>query len=457
MTNVLTKIVDERRGDIEALKQSLPLDSFIEELTPSTRSLFTALSETQTSFILEFKKASPSKGLIRDNFDLDEIIAAYQPHATAVSVLTEHRYFQGDFNYLSYVASQLTQPVINKDFFFDPYQVYLARHYNADAILLMLSVLNDDEYRSLAAIAESLSLDVLTEVSNPEEVERAIALEAKIIGINNRNLRDLSTDLATTEVLKPLIPSDRLVISESGIYTHQDVKRLSAISDGFLVGSSLMAESDLNRAVSNLVLGTVKICGITNTEDAMKAKQSGASYCGLIFAPKSKRCVSHQQAQDIVEAVPFHYVGVFVDQSIEEIVSLAQNLKLKAVQLHGNESKAYQQELELKLPTGCVIWEAVGVDKHIPEFDNPNAALHLLDCKVGNESGGTGQSFDWSLITKLTKTGPIGIAGGLSVSNIEQAAALNVSLLDVNSGVELAPGEKSAEKIEQLFEKLRCY
>lgn len=189
----------------------------------------------------------------------------------------------------------------------------------------------------------------------------------------------------------------------------------------------------------------------------MKAKQSGASYCGLIFAPKSKRCVSHQQAQDIVEAVPFHYVGVFVDQSIEEIVSLAQNLKLKAVQLHGNESKAYQQELELKLPTGCVIWEAVGVDKHIPEFDNPNAALHLLDCKVGNESGGTGQSFDWSLITKLTKTGPIGIAGGLSVSNIEQAAALNVSLLDVNSGVELAPGEKSAEKIEQLFEKLRCY
>ena len=151
------------------------------------------------------KKASPSKGLIRENFDLDEIIQAYSPYAACISVLTDEKYFQGKFEYLEYVRSRVTQPVINKDFFIDPYQIYLARYHNADAVLLMLSVLDDTQYTELAALAEQYQLDVLTEVSNEPEVLRACALKAKIIGINNRNLRDLSTDLATTERLVPLV------------------------------------------------------------------------------------------------------------------------------------------------------------------------------------------------------------------------------------------------------------
>ena len=264
MANVLEKIVADKREEVAARKDALRLESFKADLVPSEKSLFAALSEPNAGFIFECKKASPSKGLIREKFDLDEILAAYTPYAAGISVLTDEKYFQGKFEYLAYVTERVAQPVLNKDFFVDTYQVYLARHYNADAVLLMLSVLSDEEYRALADVAHSLSLDILTEVSNEEEMERAIALKANIIGINNRNLRDLSTDLATTERLVPMLEKashDYVVISESGIYTHQDVLRLAPISQGFLVGSALMAEDDLPRAVKTLVNGGVKVCG----------------------------------------------------------------------------------------------------------------------------------------------------------------------------------------------------
>lgn len=457
MTNILNKIVRERRQDIEQLKQNMPLESFKQTLTPSTRSLFDALSEDNTSFILEFKKASPSKGLIRDEFNLDEIAAAYAPHATAVSVLTEHRYFQGDFGYLQKVSEKLTQPVINKDFLFDSYQVYLARYYNADAILLMLSVLTDEQYQTLARVADSLNLDILTEVSNTEEVQRAIALDAKIIGINNRNLRDLSTDLATTEQLAPMIPSDRVIISESGIYSHQDVKRLNTVADGFLVGSSLMAEKDVAIATASLVYGNVKICGITDTQSAEMVKHSGACYAGLILSSQSKRYIDMATATLITQQVSFNYVGVFVDQPLSFVINAAQVLNLKAVQLHGNETASFRQALRQELPKGCDIWQAVGVSDELPSLTLSFTDRILLDCRIGNTSGGTGQVFDWGLLKVLSDRDAIGLAGGLSPSNVTQANQLGMAFLDVNSGVEDAPGKKSKEKINQLFNQLRCY
>ena len=180
MSNVLTKIVDDKRIEIEKRKQTLPLASFVDTLTPSTKSLYGALSQPNAGFIFECKKASPSKGLIRPVFDLDEIIEAYGPYAAGISVLTDEKYFQGTFDYLDYVTARVTQPVLNKDFFIDEYQVHLARKHNADAILLMLSVLNDEEYRALAKLADFYQLDVLTEVSNQEEAERAVALHQRL-------------------------------------------------------------------------------------------------------------------------------------------------------------------------------------------------------------------------------------------------------------------------------------
>ena len=187
--------------------------------------------------------------------------------------------------------------LLNKDFFIDPYQVYLARYYNADAILLMLSVLDDEQYQLLAGIAQEYQLNILTEVSNQEELDRAIALDAKLIGINNRNLRDLSTDIARTFDYAPHIPNDRIVISESGIYTNAQARELAPAVDGFLVGSSVMAQADIDLACRKLIYGEHKICGLSQAEHAQAAIQAGAVYGGLIFVEKSPRNVDEMQSK----------------------------------------------------------------------------------------------------------------------------------------------------------------
>jgi len=461
MANVLEKIVLDKKQEITQRKIDLPLASFIDDLTLSDRSFYDALAQPNAAFILECKKASPSKGLIRENFDLDEIIQAYSPFAACISVLTDEKYFQGKFEYLEYIRSRMTQPVINKDFFVEPYQIYLARYHKADAVLLMLSVLDDTQYTALATLAEQYQLDVLTEVSNEQEVLRACALKAKIIGINNRDLRDLSTDLATTERLVPLINQhaehEHVIISESGIYTHQDVRRLASLVNAFLVGSSLMGEKDIKLAAKQLVYGTVKVCGTTSLTGAKLVKDSPASFAGLIFTEKSKRFVTLEQAKQITYAVPFQYVGVFVDAPIELVVKYAQALELSAVQLHGQEQQTYINSLRNKLPTHCQIWLAKGVKDTLPNLDEIGVDLFLLDCQVGEQSGGTGQAFSWQLLDEITDKSNIVLAGGITPCNVKQAANLQVGMLDLNSGVESAPGIKQQDKINQAFNQLREY
>lgn len=465
MANVLEKIVADKRAELIQREAALPLNTFKDTLTPSGKSLFEALRQPNAGYILECKKASPSKGLIRAQFDLDEILAAYTPYAAGISVLTDEKYFQGNYDYLQYVTARVSQPVLNKDFFVNTYQVYLARYYQADAILLMLSVLDDDSYRELAAVADSLSLDILTEVSNEEEMRRAINLKASIIGINNRNLRDLSTDLAATERLVPLLDAathDYVVISESGIYTHQDVRRLAPLCDGFLVGSALMAQDDLPRAVHELIVGRVKVCGLTSADHAAAAFSSGASLGGLIFAAKSPRCVTAAQARDIVSTVPGRYVGVFVDAPLDEVVTAARELSLHAVQLHGSEDAAYHKALRGALPAQCEIWQAVGVTDTLPAnltalLDSAVITRVLLDCKVGEQTGGTGQQFDWTLLQAIEHKHKLVLAGGIDVDTVGTALATGASIIDVNSGVETAPGNKSSDKLQALFAACRCY
>jgi indole-3-glycerol phosphate synthase/phosphoribosylanthranilate isomerase len=301
----------------------------------------------------------------------------------------------------------------------------------------------------------------LTEVSNEEEVLRACALKAKIIGINNRDLRDLSTDLATTERLVPLINKHaehkHVIISESGIYSHQDVRRLAPLVDAFLVGSSLMGEKDIELAAKQLVYGKVKICGTTSLSGAKLVKDSPASFAGLIFAEKSKRFVTLEQAKQITYAVPFSYVGVFVNAPIEQVVSYSKELELTAVQLHGQENQTYIDSLRNKLPAQCQIWLAKGVKDTIPTLDENGVDYFLLDCQIGEQSGGTGQTFSWQLLDEITDKSNIVLAGGITPNNVKQAANLQVAMLDLNSGVESAPGIKQQQKINQAFSQLRDY
>ncbi|MFM4702549.1 bifunctional indole-3-glycerol-phosphate synthase TrpC/phosphoribosylanthranilate isomerase TrpF [Aeromonas bivalvium] len=456
---ILGKIVAAKQAWVAARKLAQPLASFQGALTPSDRDFEGALRSGSTRFILECKKASPSKGLIRDDFSPEAIADIYGHYATAISVLTDEKFFQGDFTFLPRVRNRVRQPVLCKDFMIDPYQVYLARHYQADAILLMLSVLTDDGYRALFKVAKELGLGVLTEVSNEEERDRAIALGAPVIGINNRDLRNLSVDLARTQQLAADIPSDRVVISESGIKHRAQVAALRHHAKGFLVGSSLMAEPDLEAAVRKLVLGQNKVCGLTRAEDAAAAHQAGAVYGGLIFVAKSPRYVDIPAARALMAGAPLNYVGVFRNAQPATLAKTVEALGLAAVQLHGEEDAAYIESLRPLLPAGCQIWKAIGVSlgkesgEPLPSLDYPADRL-LLDTKVGSQSGGTGEAFDWTLLAGLDKS-RLMLAGGLNPDNALQAAQVGCLGLDFNSGVESAPGRKDASKLEAAFAALR--
>lgn len=454
MANVLDKIVADKKIELEARKAKRPLESFKHQAVPTNRDFYQALAAPGTQFILECKKASPSKGLIREPFDLAEITSVYKNYASCISVLTDEKYFQGSFDYLEFVRSQVEQPLICKDFFIDEYQIYMARIYGGDAILLMLSVLDDEQYQQLAAVAQSLNMAILTEVSNVQEVHRALALDAQIIGINNRDLRDLSTNLATTEQLRKLIPDDKVVISESGIYSHQDVKRLAPLCNGFLIGSSLMAERDLERACRRVILGENKVCGLTRSEDALNAYNSGAVFGGLIFAPKSPRYVDLDCALQITQSAPLAFVGVFVNASIKDVVEHAQSLKLAAVQLHGQEDQTYINQLRPLLPSSCQIWKAQAVKDSLP---TPLAGVdrHLYDTHSDTQAGGTGKTFDWSILEHASS--PFMLAGGLNADNIQGALYQGAHGLDLNSGVEQSAGKKCQNKLNDAFISIRKY
>lgn len=452
MQTVLAKIVADKAIWVEARKQQQPLASFQNDVQPSTRHFYDALQGARTAFILECKKASPSKGVIRDDFDPARIAGVYKNYASAISVLTDEKYFQGSFDFLPIVSSIAPQPILCKDFIIDPYQIYLARHYQADACLLMLSVLDDEQYRQLSTVAHSLKMGVLTEVSNEDELERAIALGAKVVGINNRDLRDLSIDLNRTRQLAPKLGQGVTVISESGINTYAQVRELSHFANGFLIGSALMAHDDLNAAVRRVLLGENKVCGLTRPEDAKAACESGAFYGGLIFVPSSPRFVSIEQAREVQSAAPLQYVGVFRNHDIADVCEKAAQLSLKAVQLHGREDQAYVDALRAALPENVQIWKALSVGETLPARDYQHVDKYVLD----NGQGGSGQRFDWSLLQGQSLDNVL-LAGGLGADNCVDAAKTGCAGLDFNSGVESQPGIKDARLLASVFQTLRAY
>ena len=255
---VLDSIVQARRERIDELRARFG-HLRAEDLERSQRSFAAALRtrsgqgrSPQPALIMECKAASPSRGTIRSDYDPASLAAQYAPYAAAVSVLTEPDRFNGSFDDLAAVREVVDVPVLCKDFIVDEVQVLAARSLGADAVLLMLSVVPDDVYRELAELAHSLGMEVLTEVSTPQEMHRASVLGAEVIGINNRDLRTLETDLARTEEMAPLAPAGVVLVGESGVGAAEDVRRLSGLVDALLVGSSLSGAPEPAEAARQL-------------------------------------------------------------------------------------------------------------------------------------------------------------------------------------------------------------
>ncbi|WP_437735432.1 bifunctional indole-3-glycerol-phosphate synthase TrpC/phosphoribosylanthranilate isomerase TrpF [Sorangium sp. So ce1335] len=475
-SNVLARIVERKRADVAERERRTPLADLRAKAPPTSRSLRRALSAPGARFILECKKASPSEGLIRPDFDPHAVAAAYYGVADAVSVLTDEPFFQGSFEILQAVREVLDVPILCKDFVVTSYQVVEARAHGADAILLMLSVLDDATALVCLGAAEALGMDCLVEVHDEAELDRALALPAPVIGINNRDLKTLKVDLAVSERLAPRVPRDRIVIAESGVESRAHVDRLARSVDGFLVGTSLMRSPDIADAARALVNGRVKVCGLTRPGDAREVERLGARFGGLVFAEASPRRVTREQAEVVIAtAAGLPFAGIFLNQSVDFVADTARALGLRAVQLHGDEDAAFVEALRPALPDGCEVWKAVPMAP-AGEAGSPVAAggaagdagaagggaeverradRLVFDTRTAEARGGTGKTFAWGAIEGHPARARSLLAGGLNPGNIAAARRVGAWALDVSSGVESAPGAKCADLLLRLFEGAR--
>ncbi|MGD9686366.1 MAG: indole-3-glycerol phosphate synthase TrpC [Desulfobacter sp.] len=260
--DILVTILNHKQQEVAAAKAQITIQELagrISDLEDTVRGFERHLREAAatgwTAIIAEVKKGSPSKGLIREDFDPLEIAEIYQDNgATCLSVLTEEKYFMGSLRYLALIREQVGLPLLRKDFIFDPFQVYESRAAGADAILLIAAMLEPQQIVDLAGLARDLHLDVLLEVHDEREMEVACGTDIGLIGVNNRNLRTFVTDLGTTAQLAKMLPSDRLLVSESGINSRADIERLHADgAQAFLIGEAMMREADIGAKLQELL------------------------------------------------------------------------------------------------------------------------------------------------------------------------------------------------------------
>ena len=446
---LLREIAAAKAREVVRRFDGVSADDLRGQAEATSRRLAAALAQPGARFILEIKKASPSEGAIRPGGDPAQLARGYAGVADALSVLCDREYFGGSLDDLAAARGEFDGPILAKDFFIDVRQVALARIAGADAILVMLSLVDDGLARALIDEARRFGMDALVEVHDEAEMRRALALGAPLIGINNRDLRDLTIDLSTTERLARLA-EDRLLVSESGISERDDVERLAPLVDGFLIGSSLMRSEDPAQAARKLIFGRTKLCGLNCDADLRAARP--AAFAGFVFAHGSPRHVTADEAAPlagIARSSGIRPVGVFAGERVETVADTATLLNLHAVQLHGGEDADYVRALRRDLPPACEIWTAASVGRD--PLDSRGGDRLLFD----NGSGGSGSSFDWSLIEGHGELGRGIVAGGIGEHNARAAQDLGAYAIDIGSSVDDRPGRKSPEKIAALFEALR--
>ncbi len=419
-----------------------------------------ALSADGPRVIAEVKHRSPSAGtLLPDPTGaLPSVSKAYRrAGAAAISVVTEPDFFGGDLAWLPEVKRLSGLPVLMKDFVVDELQLDLALSLGADAVLLIVAALADDELARLHRAARARGLAVVVEAHDEEEVRKALAAGAEIVGLNSRDLRTFAVDLDRVAAMGRLLPPSVVRVAESGIHVHADVERLAAAGfDAFLVGESLLRSGDPARALRALRgEGTteVKVCGVTREEDLAEAEELGADWIGINFSPRSPRRVDLARGRALREASRFArgVVAVVAGNAAAEAEAIVHAVRPDALQWH--DARAAREGLRVPVP----VWQAVRVGQDpLEEAAAWPADVLLLDAAHATLAGGTGLTWDWGLLAHFPAREKAFVAGGLSPQNVARAiAACSPAGVDVASGVERAPGVKDGAKLAAFLAAVR--
>ncbi|HHV55633.1 MAG TPA: indole-3-glycerol phosphate synthase TrpC [Firmicutes bacterium] len=514
LSPLLQRIVTARREQAEAARATLPLAELkarVADLPPLPRARFSSAllagsspGEGRLAVIAELKRSSPSAGAIRPQLDVREMARTYAgAGASALSVLAERSHFGGSPEDLRMVRGAVGLPLLAKDFLVEPYTIYEARLSGADAVLLITRLLSPGELADFLGLAAELGMDALVEVHSETELERALATPARLIGINNRNLETLAVDLHTVRRLAGLIPPDRIVVAESGYTRPADVADLPALGvRAVLVGEAALRSADPAAFIRSLATPRtmVKICGLQDEESVETVAAAGADAAGLVFYRASRRFVPPERARSLVKvwrrstrfrplppvaaatvpaargaAVLPLVVGVFVDSPPDEVVRVAAELELDAVQLHGNEDIRFLDTLRsglsrLNLPTRILLARSYAQVGEALADETPAALARqgLIDAwlvdRRGSLPGGNGVPLTstWTELAGLSEARrsgrlpvPWGLAGGLTPDNV--AAACRQAwpdFVDVSSGVE-REGRKSPELVRAFVTAVR--
>ncbi|MCI1779287.1 MAG: bifunctional indole-3-glycerol phosphate synthase/phosphoribosylanthranilate isomerase [Bacteroidales bacterium] len=499
--NILDKIVGFKYEEVEGLRSRESFDSIYARAracnisVPSFKEAISA--EGSSGIIAEFKRKSPSKGNINTDADISEVAAGYfLGGAAAMSVLTDRRFFGGSLADLESArkATRGKLPLLRKDFVVDEYQICQARLAAASAVLLIAAILDKHKKERLAALAHELNMETILEIHNEDELEYLYLDDGTpdpnidIAGINNRDLKKFVTDISASLNLAEKIPSYFIKISESGISSPCTVRILHKKGySGFLIGENFMRTSRPQEALSEFIKETIrdgmelKICGMRDPENIIRASALKPAYIGFIFYEKSERFAGfrNELLKKAMEEMPsaVRKTGVFVNTDIKSVLDTAEYYGLDAIQLHGTESPGYCRNIkenikgEIKIIKAIAISENTNGDVYDPESGHINQLCHpYIDCcdyflfdtkttltPVNIQGGGTGACFDHDLLKKYNIGKPYFVSGGIDMEDAGKIMQMKthgffpfMSGIDVNSKFERGPGYKDIKKLKLL-------
>jgi indole-3-glycerol phosphate synthase/phosphoribosylanthranilate isomerase/anthranilate synthase/indole-3-glycerol phosphate synthase/phosphoribosylanthranilate isomerase len=469
----LDRIVAQTRLDLEQRKRERPIEEMqhLAAQQPDPRDLLDAFKRrAKVQLIAEVKRASPSKGLLAPYLDPVKLACLYEAHgAAAISVLTEPNFFLGAPEHLTAIKQAVKVPVLRKDFIIDEYQVYEARAWGADAILLICAILDDTQLRYLLHAAHEQHMRCLVEVHSCAEAQRAVDAGAAIIGVNSRDLVTFEMHPYLIRDIRQVIPPQCVVVAESGIHAQADARRLARYNlQAMLVGESLVVSNDVPAQIHTLLAGAnestqVKICGLRTPEAINATVEAGADMLGLVFYEPSHRYIQPQQVQPLLQAserfaepskgqTTPDLVGVFVNKHADFINEVVQQAGLHFVQLHGTESPELCQQicrpiikaLHVRSDTDLALIKAYEQVTWRLLLDTPTPAW-----------GGTGITHDWKLARVAAQEAPIFLSGGLTPDNVASAIhQVHPWGVDVSSGVETNK-QKDVSKIRAFVQHVR--